>query len=83
MAQIDAADTAYYVDDAPKITDAAYDALRRERLHKGAMNHAGAVAVILKGSPSQFDPVLLKAFETWRFMPAIERAGIVLRASRM
>ena len=30
VAQIDAADTAYYVDDAPKITDAAYDALRRE-----------------------------------------------------
>jgi 1-pyrroline-5-carboxylate dehydrogenase len=25
----------------------------------------------------------LKAFDTWRFMPAIERAGIVLRASRM
>ena len=25
----------------------------------------------------------LKAFETWRYMPAIERAGIVLRASRM
>ena len=25
----------------------------------------------------------LKAFETWRFMPAVERAGIVLRASRM
>jgi 1-pyrroline-5-carboxylate dehydrogenase len=24
-----------------------------------------------------------KAFETWRYMPAIERAGIVLRASRM
>jgi 1-pyrroline-5-carboxylate dehydrogenase len=24
----------------------------------------------------------LKAFETWRYMPAIERAGIVLRASR-
>ena len=41
-----------------------YDALRRERLHKGAMNHAGAVSVILKGSPGQFDPTLLKAFET-------------------
>jgi response regulator RpfG family c-di-GMP phosphodiesterase len=40
-----------------------YDALRRERLHKGAMNHAGAGAVILKGSPGQFDPTLLKAFE--------------------
>ncbi len=25
----------------------------------------------------------LKAFETWRFMPAIERAAIVLRAARM
>jgi 1-pyrroline-5-carboxylate dehydrogenase len=25
----------------------------------------------------------LKAFETWRYMPAIERASIVLRASRM
>jgi len=25
----------------------------------------------------------LKAFETWRFMPAIERASIILRASRM
>jgi len=25
----------------------------------------------------------LSAFKTWRFMPAIERAGIVLRASRM
>ena len=40
-----------------------YDALRRERLHKPAMNHAGAVDVIMKGSPGQFDPTLLRAFE--------------------
>src|SRR5262249_54916481 len=40
-----------------------YDALRRERLHKPAMGHAGAVGVILKGPPRQFDPAPLKAFE--------------------
>ena len=40
-----------------------YDALRRERLHKSAMSHAGAVSVLLKGSPGQFDPTLLRAFE--------------------
>jgi putative two-component system response regulator len=40
-----------------------YDALRRERLHKNAMNHASATSVILKGSTGQFDPTLLRAFE--------------------
>jgi response regulator RpfG family c-di-GMP phosphodiesterase len=41
-----------------------YDALRRERLHKAAMSHVQAIAVILKGSPGQFDPLLLRVFET-------------------
>ncbi|HKB37959.1 MAG TPA: protein kinase [Gemmataceae bacterium] len=41
-----------------------YDALRRERFHKPAMSHIGAVSVILRGSPGQFDPSLLRAFET-------------------
>jgi response regulator RpfG family c-di-GMP phosphodiesterase/serine/threonine protein kinase len=40
-----------------------YDALRRERLHKQAMSHAGAISVILKGSPGQFDPTLIRALE--------------------
>ncbi len=41
-----------------------YDALRRERLHKPAMTHAAAVSVLLKGSSGQFDPSLLRAFES-------------------
>ncbi len=39
-----------------------YDALRRERMHKPALNHARAVTLILRHSPGQFDPVLLDAF---------------------
>jgi putative two-component system response regulator len=40
-----------------------YDALRRERLHKPALPHARAVAIILK-STGQFDPTLVTAFAT-------------------
>jgi response regulator RpfG family c-di-GMP phosphodiesterase/tRNA A-37 threonylcarbamoyl transferase component Bud32 len=40
-----------------------YDALRRERLHKPAVNHARATAMILHYSTGQFDPRLLTAFE--------------------
>ena len=40
-----------------------YGAVRCDSPHKPAMNHAGAVDVILKGSPGQFDPTLLRAFE--------------------
>jgi len=41
-----------------------YDALRRERFHKPAINHAAAVSMMVRGSPGQFDPVLLRTFET-------------------
>jgi response regulator RpfG family c-di-GMP phosphodiesterase len=40
-----------------------YDALRRERLHKPAMSHSEAVAVLLDRSEGQFDPMLLVALE--------------------
>jgi HD-GYP domain-containing protein (c-di-GMP phosphodiesterase class II) len=40
-----------------------YDALRRKRLHKPAINHSRAVLTILQQSPGQFDPSLLAAFE--------------------
>ncbi|MBI1913963.1 MAG: protein kinase [Planctomycetes bacterium] len=40
-----------------------YDALRRERFHKPAIRHAAAVGVILRSSPGQFDPTLLRAFD--------------------
>ena len=36
----------------------------RERLHKPALPHARAAAVILRQSPGQFDPTLLAAFTT-------------------
>jgi response regulator RpfG family c-di-GMP phosphodiesterase len=40
-----------------------YDALRRMRLYKPALPHEPTVRTILHGSPGQFDPVLLEAFE--------------------
>jgi putative two-component system response regulator len=40
-----------------------YDALRRERLHKPAMNHADAIHVLLHCSEGQFDPKLLRSLE--------------------
>ncbi len=39
-----------------------YDALRRERMHKPALNHARATTMILQYSTGQFDPLLLSAF---------------------
>lgn len=41
-----------------------YDALRRVRAHKPALPHDEAVRIILEDSPGQFDPVLLRAFES-------------------
>jgi response regulator RpfG family c-di-GMP phosphodiesterase len=48
-----------------------YDALRRERLHKPAMSHADAIAVLLQHSVGQFDPLLLQALESCH--PEVER----------
>jgi response regulator RpfG family c-di-GMP phosphodiesterase len=39
-----------------------YDALRRMRLYKPALNHQNAVRMIMNGSPGQFDPTLVEAF---------------------
>lgn len=41
-----------------------YDALRRKRAHKPALSHAESARYIFSGSPGQFDPILLQAFET-------------------
>ncbi len=41
-----------------------YDALRRKRLHKPALEHAEAVRIILERSEGQFDPTLLEAFRS-------------------
>jgi response regulator RpfG family c-di-GMP phosphodiesterase len=40
-----------------------YDALRSRRLYKPPLSHASAVQVILEGSPGQFDPALVHAFQ--------------------
>lgn len=40
-----------------------YDALRRQRLHKPAMTHASTMRLMLGRGASQFDPILLQAFE--------------------
>ncbi len=40
-----------------------YDALRRQRSHKPALDHAEAVRTMLEKSPGQFDPAVLRAFE--------------------
>jgi response regulator RpfG family c-di-GMP phosphodiesterase/serine/threonine protein kinase len=39
-----------------------YDALRRQRRHKSALDHADAAKLILHGSTGQFDPTLLRGF---------------------
>ncbi|MGE3804752.1 MAG: protein kinase [Gemmataceae bacterium] len=41
-----------------------YDALRRKRFHKPALPHHEAARFILEGSAGQFDPVLVRAFNT-------------------
>jgi putative two-component system response regulator len=41
-----------------------YDALRARRPHKPALSHASAVEVITESSQGQFDPTLLRIFET-------------------
>jgi response regulator RpfG family c-di-GMP phosphodiesterase len=41
-----------------------YDALRRQRSHKPAMDHAAAAQILLEDSPGQFDPAVLRAFQT-------------------
>jgi response regulator RpfG family c-di-GMP phosphodiesterase len=40
-----------------------YDALRRQRSHKAALDHAAAAHILLKESPGQFDPAVLQAFQ--------------------
>src|SRR5207245_1292703 len=40
-----------------------YDALRRQRSHKPALEHAEATQTLLERSPGQFDPAVLRAFE--------------------
>jgi response regulator RpfG family c-di-GMP phosphodiesterase/tRNA A-37 threonylcarbamoyl transferase component Bud32 len=39
-----------------------YDALRRQRFHKPALDHAQAARIILEDSAGRFDPAVLKAF---------------------
>jgi response regulator RpfG family c-di-GMP phosphodiesterase/serine/threonine protein kinase len=41
-----------------------YDALRRERQHKAAMNHADSMRILLQESPGQFDPALMTALRS-------------------
>jgi response regulator RpfG family c-di-GMP phosphodiesterase/serine/threonine protein kinase len=40
-----------------------YDALRRRRFHKPALDHAAAARILLERSAGQFDPAVLRAFE--------------------
>jgi response regulator RpfG family c-di-GMP phosphodiesterase/tRNA A-37 threonylcarbamoyl transferase component Bud32 len=40
-----------------------YDALRSHRIHRPALSHGAALKIIQTGSPGQFDPRLLGAFE--------------------
>ncbi len=41
----------------------AYDGLRCRQAYKPALSHAAALDAMLRGSPGQFDPLLLHAFE--------------------
>ncbi len=54
-----------------------YDALRRERSYKPALPHDEAVYILLRKSPGQFDPDLLKALETCH--PEFERAYAAIK----
>jgi len=45
------------------LTD-VYDALRSRRPHKPALNHAAAVQLIQEASPGQFDPQIVRAFQS-------------------
>jgi response regulator RpfG family c-di-GMP phosphodiesterase len=40
-----------------------YDALRSRRVYKPALPHTVAMNIIVQGSPGQFDPALLQAFQ--------------------
>jgi response regulator RpfG family c-di-GMP phosphodiesterase/serine/threonine protein kinase len=40
-----------------------YDALRRQRSHKPALDHAEAARILLEASAGQFDPAVLQAFQ--------------------
>jgi putative two-component system response regulator len=40
-----------------------YDALRRQRSHKPALDHAAAARILLENSAGQFDPAVLQAFQ--------------------
>jgi response regulator RpfG family c-di-GMP phosphodiesterase/serine/threonine protein kinase len=40
-----------------------YDALRRRRSHKPAMQHANAVRILIEHSPGHFDPAVARAFK--------------------
>jgi response regulator RpfG family c-di-GMP phosphodiesterase len=48
-----------------------YDALRSRRSYKPALSHGVAMQVMSEGSPGQFDPLLLEAFQ--RCAPRFER----------
>ena len=51
---------------AARITAIAdvYDALRSKLVYKPALSHAAASQILIGGSGTQFDPVLIKAFES-------------------
>ena len=40
-----------------------YDALRSKRIYKDAFSQEKSVAIILEGKGTQFDPILVDAFE--------------------
>jgi putative two-component system response regulator len=48
-----------------------YDALRSRRPYKPTLTHAAATQLMIQGSPGQFDPLLLQAFQ--RCAPEFER----------
>ena len=48
-----------------------YDALRSRRVYKPALSHSTAMMAIIDGSPGQFDPALIPAFQACA--PKLER----------
>jgi len=41
-----------------------YDALRSRKSHRPSLSHSTAMKIVTSGSPGQFDPALLRAFQT-------------------